>query len=155
MLQQTIPSYIQNTKENNRGIFLAEDVYPAFIQIIISVIIVRKGAPAPPPPAPFFSRHPLLDPDCPPFKILVSPPLFFVPPSFKLFQTVPPTLMQPPTSLIQQTNRPWFKQISKGQFYEFNCHLLSKINFLCFESLHKQVVLIYGMFSGPFLDNLE
>ena len=47
MLQQTIPSYIYNTKETNRGIFPAEDVYPAFIQIIISVIIVRKGVPAP------------------------------------------------------------------------------------------------------------
>ena len=43
--------------------------------------IVHKGVPAPP-----LLRHPPLDPACPPlFKIFVSPPLFSVPPPFKLF----------------------------------------------------------------------
>ena len=57
--------------------------------------IVRKGVPAPPP---FL-------------KIFLSPPLFSVIPPFKVFQTVPRTLMQPPPALIQH-NR--FEEISKG-----------------------------------------
>ena len=40
------------------------------------------------------------------FKIFVSPPLFSVPPSFKVFQTVPPTLT-PPRALIRPTNLPF------------------------------------------------
>ena len=63
------------------------------------------------------------------FKIFVSPPLFSVPPPFKVFQTVPPTFMQIPPPLIWPTNLSWFKQISKGQIYQFNCRFLSKINF--------------------------
>ena len=54
----------------------------------ISVYIVCKGIPA----------HPLLrlpvDPACPLFKIFVSFPLFSIPPLFKVFQTVLPTLTQ-------------------------------------------------------------
>ena len=46
----------------------------------------------------FFLRHPLLDPaDLSFLKSLVSSPLFSVPPSFKVFQTVPPTLTKPPS----------------------------------------------------------
>ena len=53
--------------------------------------IVRKGF-----QLPFFLRHLTLDPACAPlFKIFVSPPLFSVPPAFKVFQTVPSTLTQP------------------------------------------------------------
>ena len=92
-----------------------------------NIAIVREGI-----PAPLFLRHPLLAwPSLPPLlKIFVSPPLFSVPPPFKVFQTVPPSLSQPSSALIQPpTNLPWFKQISKGLFYQFNCRFLSKINF--------------------------
>ena len=89
--------------------------------------IVRKGVPASPPS---FLRHPSLDPARPPlFKIFVTPPFFSVSPSFKVFSTVPPTLTQLHPALIRPTNLPWFRQISKGWFYQFNCHFLSKINF--------------------------
>ena len=73
--------------------------------------ISRKGVPAPP-----FLRHPPLDPACPLFKISVSPPIFYVPPSFKVFSTVSSTLTQPPPAVIRPTNLSWFKQISKEQF---------------------------------------
>ena len=43
--------------------------------------IVGKEIPASPP----FLRHPPLDPACPLFKIFVCPPLFSVPPPFKVF----------------------------------------------------------------------
>ena len=75
---------------------------------------------------PSLLRHLPLEPDC---NLFIFLPLFSVPPTFKVFQTVSPTLMQPPTALIQPTNLSWFKQISKGQFYQFNCCFLSKINF--------------------------
>ena len=48
--------------------------------LTLLLTIVRKGVPAPP-----FLRHPLLGPLCPLFKIFVSPLLFSVPPSFKVF----------------------------------------------------------------------
>ena len=76
-----------------------------------------------------FLRDPPLHPACPtPFKIRVSPPLFFVTPTFKLFQTVPPPHATP--SSPNSTHQPslqlinGFKQISKGWFYQFNCHFL-------------------------------
>ena len=110
-----------------------------------------RGFPPPPP----FSKQPLFDPACPTlFKIFVSALLFSVAPPFKVFQTVPPTLTQPLTALIRPTNLPWFKQISKERLYQFNCRFLSKINFRSFKSLYKQVILIYGLFSGSILDNL-
>ena len=34
-----------------------------------------------------------------------------------------------PSSCSNQTNLSWFKQISKGRIYQFNCRFLSKINF--------------------------
>ena len=40
-----------------------------------------------------------------------------------------PTLTQIPAALIRPTNLSWFKQISKGWIYQFNCRFLSKINF--------------------------
>ena len=52
----------------------------------------------PPSPPPFKVSTPY--PACPLFKIVVFPPLFTVPPSFKVFQTVPPTLRRPPPALI-------------------------------------------------------
>ena len=71
----------------------------------------------------------------PPFKILVSPPLFSVSPLFK----VSPTLKQPPPVLICPTNLSWFKQISKGLFYQLNCHFLSKIDFYIIFSIPVQI----------------
>ena len=82
-------------------------------------------------PASSFSRHPTLDPACPlPFlKFFLPLPSFLFHPPFKVFLTVPPTLTQFPPALIRPTNLPWFKQISKGRFYQFNCRFLSKSNF--------------------------
>ena len=51
--------------------------------------------------SPPFLKHSPLDPAWPPFfKIFVSSPLFFIPFLFKVFQTVPTTLTQPPPALI-------------------------------------------------------
>ena len=85
--------------------------------------IVPKGV-----PTTLLIRHPPLDPACPLFKIFVSPSIFSVPSPFKVFYTVSPNLMQPHPALIRPTNLPWFQQISKGWFYQFNCCFLSKIN---------------------------
>ena len=52
-------------------------------------------------PAPWPSLPPPL------FKIFVSPPLFSIPPPFKVFQTVPSILTQPSPTLIQHTNFPY------------------------------------------------
>ena len=60
-------------------------------------------------PPPSFLRHPPLHPACPLFKIFVSPPLFSVPLPFKVFQTVSPTLTQPPHVLIRHNNHPYRK----------------------------------------------
>ena len=91
-----------------------------------------KGVPA---PLPHF-KVPTSSPKLPPFlKIFVSRPLFFVPPPFKVFQTVPPPHPHTNPSCPNLTHQPSshiinvFKQISKGWFYQFNCRLLSKINF--------------------------
>ena len=64
--------------------------------------IVFKGGPAPifMTPTPYPNLLPL-------FKIFVSPPLVSVPPPFKVFQTVSPTLTQPPPALIWSTNLPY------------------------------------------------
>ena len=72
--------------------------------------------------SPSFLRHP-------PLKIFVYLRLFSVPPAFKVLWTVFPTLKESPLVLIWSTNLPWFKQISRERFYQFNCHFLSKINF--------------------------
>ena len=65
--------------------------------------IIRKGV-----PATLFLRHPTFDLAFSPlFKIFASPLLLFVPPPFKVFKTVPPTLPQPPPALIQYTNIPY------------------------------------------------
>ena len=52
-------------------------------KVSMSEKTICKWVPVPPT----FLRHPPLDPACPPplFKIFVSPPLFSVPPPFKVF----------------------------------------------------------------------
>ena len=85
--------------------------------------------------SPFKGTQPLTQ-LVPLFKI-VSTSLFSVTPTFKVFYRVPPTLTQPPAALIRPTNLPWFKQISKGWFYQFNCRFLSKMNFKSFKSIYK------------------
>ena len=53
-----------------------------FLHVFPFIIdIVGKGIPAPLP----FLRHPPLDPACSLFKIFVCPPLFSLPPAFKVF----------------------------------------------------------------------
>ena len=83
-----------------------------------------------------------------------------VPPPLRYFRQFLPPPRNPSCSKL--THQPslhlidGFKQISKGWFYQFNFHFLSKINFWFFKSLWKhQVILIYGIFSGGFLDYLE
>ena len=106
------------------------DTYAYFFPIIFSkfskffLFIVCKWVPVPLFKAPISwpSLLPLL-------KIFVAPPLFPVPSPFKVFSTVPYTFTQILSALTWPTNRSWFKQISKGQIYQFNCCFLSKINF--------------------------
>ena len=62
------------------------------------------------------------------FKIFLSPLLYFAPLPFKVFSIVSPKPTQIPPALIWPNNLSWFKQISKGLIYQFNCHFLSKIN---------------------------
>ena len=113
--------------------------------------LVRNGGSSPP-----FFQAPTPWPSLPSlFKIFFSPPLFSVPPPLRYFRQFTPALTQPSTALIQPFNLPWFKQISKRQFYQFNCRFLSKINFYSFKSLYKQVILVCRIRLGWFLDNLE
>ena len=66
------------------------------------------------PPPPFFKAPiPSLSSL---FKIFVSPPLFSVPPPFKVFQTVAPTPIQPPLTLIQHTNLPYIQLMSLNKY---------------------------------------
>ena len=78
-------------------------------QLSVFLSIVRKGVPGPlfKAPTPWSSLSPL-------FKILVSLSICSVPPSFKVFYRVPPTLATPSALIQPPTNLPWFKQISKG-----------------------------------------
>ena len=87
--------------------------------------IVRKGLLAPPP----FLSHPPLDQACPLLKSLCPLSSFLFHPVLRCFRQFPPPSWQNPPVLILPTNLSWFKQISKGQIYHFNCHFLSKINF--------------------------
>ena len=95
-------------------------------------------------PTPWTSLSPFL-------KSLFPLPHFLFHP---LLTIVTPILTQPPTALIRPIKLPWFKQISKGRFYQYNCRFLSKINFWYFISFYKKVILIYEIFSGSSLDNL-
>ena len=93
------------------------------------LVIVRKGVPVPPFKAP--TPWPSL---LPPFKNLCFPsPLFCSNPSKGILDSST-TLLLPPPALIWPTNLPWFKQISKGWFYQFNC-LLYCLNLKSFASL--------------------
>ena len=86
--------------------------------------------------------------------VFISPSLFSVPPPFKVFEassphatpSCPNPIDQPSLHIINR-----FKQISKGRFYHFNCHFLSKVNFLFFLIPFKNI-LIYWIFSGSFLE---
>ena len=125
--QMGVWSIVLNTKQQNfiyvvlHTFFTSFMLYKMFFLTEHKEAIVRKVVPASP-----LLRHPLLDPGCPLFKIFVSPPLCSVPPTLRYFRQFPLTLKQIPLALIWPTNLSWFKQISKGQIYQFNC--LSKIN---------------------------
>ena len=72
------------------------------------------------------------------FKIFVPLPSFLFHPLLRYLRQFPsPSRNQPPTALIWPTYLTWFKQKSKGQFYQFNSRFLSKMNFLSFKSLYK------------------
>ena len=80
-------------------------------------------------PPPLF-KAPTPWPSLTPFlKSLFYLPAFLFHPLLRYFRQFPLTFRQPPTALIWPTNLLWFKQLSKGQFYQFNCHFLSKIHF--------------------------
>ena len=83
----------------------------------------------------------------PPF---ASPPLYSVPPTFKRFQIVPPTLTQIPPVLIQSTNLSWFKKTSKGRIYQLNCHFLSKINLNLLNPFTNRLPYFMGYFQLHF-----
>ena len=86
--------------------------------------IVHKGAPVPLFKAP--TPWPRLAPF---FKSLFPLPSFLFHPLLRYFRQFPPPAHKPLPPLIRPTNLPWFKQISKRWFYQFNCCFLSKINF--------------------------
>ena len=97
-------------------------LFPLFCEAI-----VRKRFPA----SLFFSStHPLTQ--LGPFlKSLFLLPSFLFHPRLRCFRQFLPTFTQPPTALIQPTNLPWFKQISKRRFYQSKCPFLSKNMMLC------------------------
>ena len=97
---------------------------------------------------PFF-RHPPLDPIPPPlFKIFVSPLLFSVPPPFKVFQKFPHPHTTP--SCPKQKHQPSLHIITGFNKYQKGDFIGSVVVFYQY-----QVILIYGIFSGSFFDNLE
>ena len=95
-----------------------------------SKCIVPKSVPAATPP--LFFKVPNPWPSLPPsfLKSLFPFPSFL----FHLLDSSPHPHATPYCP-NRWTNLPWFKQISKGRFYQFNCRFLSKINFLSFKSL--------------------
>ena len=70
-----------------------------------------------------------LDPACLPplFLKSVSPPLFSARPSYGILDSS--TYPHATPYCPNPTNQPSLVQISTGQFYQFNCRFLSKINF--------------------------
>ena len=88
--------------------------------------IVCKGVPAPP----FFKAcTPWPSLPLPLFKIFVPPLLFLFHPLLRHFRQFPHPQTTHYCPNLTNPNIPWFKQISKGQFYQFNCRFLSKISF--------------------------
>ena len=94
-----------------------------------------------------FLRHQPLDPACPtptPFLNFCFPPLFSIPPPFKIFQTVPHPHTIP--TCLNRTYQPSFhiinrsKQISK-EYFPVYYRFLSKVNFRFFKSLYKYIAL--------------
>ena len=84
-----------------------------------------------------------------------------VPPPFKVFQTIPPTIAQPPSALIRPTNPPDTEltglNIYQKGYFTSSLSLSIKNQFLIFYIPLQiyQVIINYGIFSGSFLDNLE
>ena len=110
----------QSSKENTSE-FFKHTSFVEYLQMIASYFV--RGL------QPSFLRHPPLDSVYPHFlKSLFPSPLFCSTP-FQGILDSPTTLKEPPPALIQSTNLLWFKQISKGWFYQFNCCFLSKSNF--------------------------
>ena len=114
--------------------------------------IICKWVPVPPT----FLRHPLLDPACPPLlKSLFLLPFFLFHLLLRYFRQSPPhpyaTLYCP-----NLTNQPFLFQTNiKRAILPVQLSLSIRNQFKSFKSLYKQVTLIYGIFSGSFLKNLE
>ena len=70
---------------------------------------------------------------------------FLFHPLLRHFRLFLPTLTQPHNLTHQPSLHiiNWFKQISKGWFYQSNCCFLSKANFGLFKSLYKHIRLFY------------
>ena len=95
------------------------DIFHTFFNLIFIIsffflhekVIVRKGVPAPhPPPPPLVFKAPTSWSSlCLFFKIFIFFPLLSVPPPFKVFKTVPPTLATP-FYLNPTTNQPYLIQ---------------------------------------------
>ena len=117
--------------------------------------IVRKGVPAP------LFKASTLWPSLPPplfLKSLFLHSSFLFHPLLRYFrQSSHPHIIKPPPSLIQPTNLPWFRQISKRWFYLSNCCFLLKINFYSLNpfTYRKKNLNLYEVFSGSFLDNFK
>ena len=107
--------------------FLACYIINLLLTIYVWIYIVRKGVPAPP-----FLRHPSIDLACAPppiFKFLCPLPSFPFHPLLRYFRQFTPPSCKSVSQPFWPTNLSWFKQISKGWIYQFNCHFLSKTNF--------------------------
>ena len=86
----------------------------------VDYFIVRKGFHPP------FFKAPTPWPSLPhPFKNLCVSSTVLFHPLLRYFRQFP-TLKQISPALIWPTNPFWFKQISKGPIYQFNCRFLSK-----------------------------
>ena len=121
-------------------------------QPVATYINIPRGVPAPlfKAPTPWHSLPSFL-------KYLCSLPSFLFHPSSisrYFFRHSPPhpTIMQIPPALTWPTNLSWFKKISKGWIYQFNCCFLSKVNFNLLNSVTPQIgflnLMEYRIFSG-------
>ena len=111
-------TYVINKEKNNSNLLLYNKIQYLVIELRISVkeariylsthYYIKRSTPQFLKGFKPLLKHPPLNPACPPsFKIFVSTPLFSIPPPFKVFQTIPPTLMQR-TPLQPKSDTPTF-----------------------------------------------
>ena len=111
-------TYVINKEKNNSNLLLYNKIQYLVIELRISVkeariylsthYYIKRSTPQFLKGFKPLLKHPPLNPACPPsFKIFVSTPLFSIPPPFKVFQTIPPTLTQR-TPLQPKSDTPTF-----------------------------------------------